>query len=152
MPGGGMNEIQEQLVLQSRLSELKQVPQWIAGLATRLAISEKIQYSMDVCLEEAISNVIRHGYAGREDRPVTVRFAAPREGYFEFAVEDEAPHFNPLEAPAQQALKPGAEMRVGGQGIRFLRELADVLEYETTPLGNRLRIGFSSQGSAPSTK
>jgi hypothetical protein len=43
-------------------------------------------------------------------------------------------------------------MRVGDQGIRFLRELADVLEYEDMPAGNRLRIGFSAEGSASTTK
>jgi hypothetical protein len=37
---------------------------------------------------------------------------------------------------------------VGGQGIRLLRRFANALEYQTTPTGNRLCIGFTTDGSA----
>jgi hypothetical protein len=36
-------------------------------------------------------------------------------------------------------------MRVGGQGIRFIREFADALEYEQLPVGNRFKMFFSSE-------
>jgi anti-sigma regulatory factor (Ser/Thr protein kinase) len=86
------------------------------------------KFAIDLCLEEALSNVIRHGYTGMQDRSVSVRFTMPRESYFEFVIEDEAPHFNPLDAPELPALNAGEDIRIGGQGIRFLREFSDVLE------------------------
>jgi anti-sigma regulatory factor (Ser/Thr protein kinase) len=150
MIANGTDKMQDRLVLRSRLEEMAQLPVWIEGLTSRHAIPDKTQFAIDLCLEEALSNVIRHGYAGVEDRSVSVQFSMPRDSYFEFVIEDEAPHFNPLDAPALPALNATEEIRVGGQGIRFLREFSDALEYEPTPVGNRLRIGFSADDAAPS--
>jgi anti-sigma regulatory factor (Ser/Thr protein kinase) len=140
------SESLDRLMLRSRLSEMAQLPAWIEGLATRHGIPNDVQFGIELCLEEVVSNVIRHGYAGAEDRSVAVSFATPRHSYFEFVVEDEAPQFNPLEAPDLKAIDPGDEARIGGQGIRLLREFANTVEYEPLPAGNRLRIGFSSAG------
>lgn len=131
------------LYLRSQLSEMVRLPPWIENLAARHDIPENIQFAIDLCLEEVVSNVIRHGYAGAPDRIVTVHFAMPRSHYFEFVVEDDAPHFNPLAAPGLEALGPEQSIRIGGQGIRLLRQFADSVEYESTASGNRLRMGFS---------
>jgi anti-sigma regulatory factor (Ser/Thr protein kinase) len=144
MTGNGTGQMQDQLALRSRLSDMTQLSPWIEGLASRHAIPGNVQFAVELCLEEVVSNVIRHGYAGAEDCSVVVQFAMPRDGYFEFAVEDEAPRFNPLDAPELSALDPEDETRVGGQGIRLVRQFANSVEYEPTPRGNRMRLGFSA--------
>jgi anti-sigma regulatory factor (Ser/Thr protein kinase) len=60
----------------------------------------------------------------------------------------EAPPFNPVISPELPAVSSLDEIRVGGHGIRLLRRFADALEYQTTPSGNRLSIGFSAAGPA----
>jgi anti-sigma regulatory factor (Ser/Thr protein kinase) len=133
---------QDRLVLRGQLSEMAQLPVWIAALAARHLIPEKVQFVMDLCLEEAVSNVIRHGYAGVEDGSVIIRFTQAHDGRFEFVVEDHARHFNPLDFPDQPAQDMMDEDRIGGRGIRLLRQFAGALAYEAMPEGNRLRIGF----------
>jgi serine/threonine-protein kinase RsbW len=103
---------------------------------------------MNLCLEEAISNIIRHGYSGNPDHSIAIRFTSPREDYIILVVEDEAPPFNPVESPELPLLSSLEEIAVGGQGVRLLRRFADVLEYQATPTGNRLSIGFNVAGSA----
>jgi serine/threonine-protein kinase RsbW len=152
MTGNGLHQIQERLVLRSRLAEIAQVATWIEDLASRHGLPGNVEFAMKLCLEEVLSNVIRHGYSGAEDRFMTVRFAMPRDTYSLFIVDDEAPLFNPLDALPLPVLNPIDEVRVGGQGIRLLRQFADTLEYEQLPNGNRLRIGFSTAGSATPKK
>jgi serine/threonine-protein kinase RsbW len=149
MTGNGVEQTQDHLALRSRLSDMVQLPVWIEGLAARYGIPANVQFAIDLCLEEALSNVIRHGYAGADDRSVIVRFTMPVPGYFKFVIEDEAPRFNPLDAPELPALSPSEEGRAGGQGIRFLRHFANALEYEPTATGNRLSIGFSTEKTSP---
>jgi serine/threonine-protein kinase RsbW len=144
MTANEIDQTQDQLALRSRLSDLAQVPAWTENLASRYAIPGDVQFAMDLCLEEVLSNIIRHGYAGAEDHSVIVRFTMPRGGYFVLVVDDEAPHFNPLDAPELPLVNPDEETRVGGQGIRLVRRFADALNYESKPTGNRLRIGFSA--------
>src|SRR5579859_1349211 len=117
--GNSTDQSRDQLDLRSRLSDIAQIPIWISQLALRYNIPEDLQFAMDLCLEEALSNVIIYGYLREDGRPLTVRFAASRDGRFVFEVEDEAPIFNPLEAPELPPLDPDHEMRIGGQGIRL---------------------------------
>jgi anti-sigma regulatory factor (Ser/Thr protein kinase) len=148
MTGNGKDTNVERLILQSRMSELTQVPPWIERLAARHAIPDSTQFAMNLCLEEALSNVIRHGYSSNPDHSVAVQFASPRENYFIFIVEDDAPRFNPADSPELPPVNSLDEVRVGGQGIRLMRQFSDALEYEPTPTGNRLSIGFSTANSA----
>jgi len=147
MVANSTDQALDRLSLRSHLSEMARLPRWLQSLASRHDIPDNVQFAIDLCLEEAVSNVIRHGYAGAGDRSVTVLFAMPRSRYFEFVVDDEAPHFNPLTVPAVEAVNLEQTICVGGQGIRLLRQFADSVEYEPTPGGNRLRLGFSASGS-----
>ena len=98
--GNSTDQFHDQRDLQSRLSDIAQIPIWIGQLALRYNIPEDLQFAMDLCLEEALSNIIIYGYL-REDRPPAhgpLRDPSG-DGCFVFEVEDEAPLFNPLEAP-----------------------------------------------------
>ena len=148
MTGNGNDTAGERLNLRSRMSELTHLYPWIERLASRHWIPANTQFAMNLCLEEAISNIIRHGYSGNPDHSIAIRFTSPREDYFMFVVEDEAPPFNPIESPELPPLSSLEEFAVGGQGIRLLRRFADALEYQATPAGNRLSIGFFVSGSA----
>lgn len=148
MTGNGNNTMEERLILQSRMSDLAKVPPWIERLAARHPIPDEMQFAMNLCLEEALSNIIRHGYSGNPDHSFAVQFSSPRENYFVLVVEDDAPPFNPVDSPELPAVSSLDEIHVGGQGIRLMRQFADALEYEPTPTGNRLTIGFSAAKSA----
>ena len=147
MTGNGKDTTGERLELRSRISELARIFPWIERLASRHAIPANTQFAMNLCLEEALSNIIRHGYSGQPGHPISVRFGSPRKDYYVFAVEDEAPPFNPVEAPELPALNALDDIGVGGQGLRLLRRFADALEYQPTATGNRLSIGFAAAGS-----
>jgi serine/threonine-protein kinase RsbW len=144
MTGNSTHRAHDRLDLRSRLSDIAQIPTWVEQLASRYNFSKDLQFAIDLCLEEAIANIIVYGYRGDDERPVSVSLATPRDGHFIFAVEDEAPRFNPLDAPELPPLNPDEEIRIGGQGLRLLRGFAHSLEYEPTAKGNRLRIGFSA--------
>jgi serine/threonine-protein kinase RsbW len=144
LTGNETDRTQDRLALRSRLSDLAQVPSWTEALASRYSIPGDVQFAMDLCLEEVLSNIIRHGYVGAEDRSLVVRFSTPRDGYFVLIVEDEAPHYNPLDKPELPLVDLHEENQLGGRGIRLLRRFSDTLDYEPTPTGNRLRIGFSA--------
>jgi serine/threonine-protein kinase RsbW len=150
MTGNGHDTTGEVLNLRSRMSELAQIHVWIERLAARHAIPANVQFAINLCLEEVLSNIIRHGYAGQPENPIVVHFVSPRRDQFVFVVEDDAPPFNPVESPELPVPHSLDDIQVGGQGIRLLRRFADALEYQATSTGNRLRIGFFSAGSAVS--
>jgi anti-sigma regulatory factor (Ser/Thr protein kinase) len=140
----------EQLKLGSRLADLALVPGWVESLAAEHGLPSELGFAVNLCLEEALSNVIRHGYRGEPDHAIaihcSIRRPAAGAGELAFAIEDQAPHFNPLEAEqAAEAPIPLTldDVTPGGQGIRLLRKFAGSLAYEPLPDGNRLILGFS---------
>lgn len=149
MTNANTNTTEDQLTLRSEMSQLALLTGWVEGLAARHGVPERTRFAMELCLEESVSNVIRHGYAGRTDRPVVVRFVSPRKGAFVLFVEDEAPRFNPLDVMEPPAYDGHNKTQVGGQGIRLMREFADEVSYEeAAPTGNRLRMVFSGDESS----
>jgi anti-sigma regulatory factor (Ser/Thr protein kinase) len=142
---------EDQLTLTSRMSELSRLPDWLVDLAARHGIPENIQFAADLCLEEIVSNVIRHGYSGQPGHSLVVRFLIQPESFFVFVIEDQAPHFNPLDLPEPVMPESLQDIRVGGQGIHLVRKFADALEYEPLQGGNRLTMGFSAAKAEVST-
>ena len=131
------------LVMDSRLSEMSRLPAWVEDVGERFGISARVQFAMNLCLEEAVSNVIRHGYVRRAG-VVRVSFGE-RERYFVVEVEDDAPQLDPLHLPALPRVDEQSPDRLGGQGIRLMSGFSDLLEYEPTATGNLLRIGFLNE-------
>jgi anti-sigma regulatory factor (Ser/Thr protein kinase) len=132
----------DEIVLKSDLAEMSRLPEWVEALAAQHGFTDKVLFGANLCLEEAVTNVIRHGYAN-DTGLVTVRFSIPCEGSFVFTVEDDAPQFNPLDQEMQPLISPANPLQIGGQGIRLMRDFAGTLEYAPTATGNQLRIGFS---------
>ena len=133
----------DRIVLRGTLSETSPLSEWVQSLAARYCVDDDLQFAIHLCLEEAVSNIIRHGYAPDTAQPVTIEFSRLGEGQLLFTIEDFAPPFNPLLAPEMPLVDTSGEPAIGGRGIRLLRAFAHTLEHERTAAGNRLRIGFT---------
>jgi anti-sigma regulatory factor (Ser/Thr protein kinase) len=142
MPTG---ESQDLLVLDSRLAELSHAQSWAETFANRYSVSENTRYAIRLCLEEALANVILHGYQNECGHPVVIRCWLSSNTLF-FSIDDQAPPFNPLDAPPSTDRSEQSNLELltpGGNGIPLLRHFAGSLAYKRLPDGNRLIIGFT---------
>jgi serine/threonine-protein kinase RsbW len=136
-------QVIDRIVLRAALSETARLSVWARNLVAHYCADQQLQFAIHLCLEEAVSNIIRHGYAPDTAEPVTIEFSRPRQGQLVFTIEDFAPPFNPLLAPEMPLVDTGGELAIGGRGIRLLRAFAHTLQHEHLAGGNRLRIGFT---------
>jgi anti-sigma regulatory factor (Ser/Thr protein kinase) len=145
MPGENTVAPEPLLTIQSRLEELALVWPWVEAQAEQYEISADSQFAIQLCLEEALSNIIRHGYGEQTRCAISIHCAQSGSHSLIFTVEDQAPPFDPLaymvddDAPAPASIE---QLEVGGQGIRLLRKFAGKLDYQRIPNGNRLIICF----------
>lgn len=136
----------DRLTLRSQLADLSLVSAWVQALAARHGFSVRLSFAVDLCLEEALSNVIRHGYAGDPTQKLDIAFDIGANGSVSFTIEDAAPHFRPFdpEIPlAEPSATPLEEIVPGGQGIPLMRKFADSVEWQPLEKGNRLTLRFS---------
>jgi serine/threonine-protein kinase RsbW len=135
------------LVLDSDLAAMACLPEWVEAVAARHGLSEKARFAANLCLEEAVSNSIRHGYRGVRGSQVRVFFTGLTPHGWGFTVEDDAPRFNPLEKDPLPAISLET-LVIGGQGIRLMKAFATSFTYEQTPTGNRLHFAFAQTDDA----
>ena len=80
-----------------------------------------------LAVEEAITNVIVHGYRNQGgDVGVTCRAT---RGIVEVQIEDAAPPFDPLSLPEPDLTADIEERQVGGLGIFLIRQVMDEIVY-----------------------
>ena len=132
------------LILQSQLDEIKRLWPWVDALGAEFTIPADTMFAIHLCLEEAVSNIIRHGYQGQGGRPIFIEFT-PESGIdILFTIDDQAPPFDPLAFGAGRQSKSQTDLlEPGGHGISFLRKYSGGLGYRRLPQGNRLTIRFS---------
>jgi serine/threonine-protein kinase RsbW len=139
---------EEVLVLQSELGDLARVPPWIERMACAHAIPPNTEFAMNLCLEELLSNIIRHGYSNEPGHAISICFSAIRKNEFELAIEDQALPFDPLTAAISPLEETLEGRRRGGLGIRLVRSFAGSMKYEALAGGNRLTLRFSAPVAA----
>jgi len=143
MTGPNPSSPEPQLTLQSQLQDLTLVWTWVEALAAHYSIPAQTQFAIQLCLEEALSNVMRHGYCGQPDQSLTVACAPFGIAELVFTVEDHAPPFDPFAAAPAATPASIQELQPGGRGIRLMRKFASRLAWQQLPDGNRLTLVFA---------
>lgn len=85
-------------------------------------------WPVQVALDEILSNIVRHGSAGSEDRFIEMTFALV-DGSLQITIVDDGPGLNPLTLPEPDLTAPLEDRRPGGLGIHLVTHLMDRVEY-----------------------
>ena len=105
---------------------------------SRAGFSGKQILDMQLAVEEAFINIIRHGYHGAYG---TILIAMDfEEGSLKVKIEDDAPLFDPTRFQEPDFSAALEERPVGGLGIHLIRSLSDEMRYEYENGKNRLML------------
>jgi anti-sigma regulatory factor (Ser/Thr protein kinase) len=119
----------------------------VRGAVERL--TESFGFSAPDCravtraVDEALTNIIRHAYNGRPDRPIEMLFRSVHrhangkssEG-LEIMLCDRGPSIE----RAELCIRALEEVRPGGLGLHFIQQSMDIVEYKRANGTNRLRL------------
>jgi serine/threonine-protein kinase RsbW len=119
----------------------------VRGAVERL--TESFGFSAPDCravtraVDEALTNIIRHAYNGRPDKPIEMFFrsvhsdADPKGSLgLEILLCDRGPSIK----RAQLCMRALEEVRPGGLGLHFIQQSMDIVEYKRANGTNRLRL------------
>lgn len=91
------------------------------------AFSDEEILDTQLAVEEAITNVIVHGYEGRPGE-IVISCRATR-GFTELQIEDTALPFNPLSIPEPDITEDIEDRKIGGLGVFLIRQIMDDIIY-----------------------
>ncbi len=120
----------------------------VERLGRQLGFPEERVMRLTQAVDEACSNVIRHGYGGKSQERISLCFSFSGER-LEVQIRD----FAPPPDPSKLTPRDLGELRPGGLGLHLIRAGADEVHYEEVPGGKgcllRLVLFKDRQGGSP---
>lgn len=115
-------------------------------LAQRVGFAEGSAGKISLAVDEAVCNVINHGYARAPDGRIAVRIWADEMGSpsLRIVIEDDARQVDPSQIRSRNL----DDVRPGGLGVHIIREVMDQVVYEKRPEGG-MRLTMTKSADAP---
>ena len=147
--------------LQSKPKLLSSVRSMVLSLTQRVGFDQTECGHIALAIDEALANVIRHGYSKREDEPINISIwilHGDRPG-IRIMIEDEAEQIDPDSIQGRDL----EDVRPGGLGVHIMREIMDSCSFERREQTKGMRVimekyintehaGNSEQPNSPQAK
>lgn len=127
------------LTIPGRYDRLAQACRFVAEAASAAGLDESESNHCQLAVDEACTNIIEHGYGG-ENRGEIRLTCDPAPGELTITIHDTARPFDPAGVPMPDLTAPLDEMRIGGLGLFFMRQVMDAVEFDHQADGNTLTL------------
>ncbi len=134
------------------LDEIPVAARWLDAIASEQKLSDELIYSLQLCLEELLSNIARHGAGRGQGKHAQTKGVTPAPTIeialhigataVTMTIEDDGMPFDVAAAPARRIDRPLEQVEAGGLGIQLIRSFSNDLKYERAGLGNRVTVEF----------
>lgn len=136
------------LTIKAEVQNLSLVREFVAEIAVGLAPHQELIDDLILALDEAVTNIIIHGYQGKSGE-IQIELDIKNEN-LRAIVSDHGPPYNPTLAPNPDITLPLEKRRPGGLGIYLMRQLTDQILYQRTSQGeNQLTLIKLIPGDKP---
>lgn len=123
---------QYEIRLPSHTENLEIIREFVFKIITRVGINEEDASKIELAVDEACTNVMKHAYGGESTNPIDVAIKIDYKKVT-IVVTDHGKGFNPKLVEIPNMKEYLAEMRVGGLGIYLMRSLMDEVTYDVKP-------------------
>lgn len=127
-----MQDAQIRVDLLSHPTYIGGVRELVSSICRRIGFPELCCGQMALAVDEALCNVMKHGYEGREDQPISIgiQIHEDRSGAghssIRIVIEDQAKQVDPKSICGRDL----QDVRPGGLGVHMIREIMDEAVYE----------------------
>jgi anti-sigma regulatory factor (Ser/Thr protein kinase) len=125
--------------IKNTFPELELLCAEINDIAKDSRFSEQLIFSLNVCLEEMLTNIIKYGYDDKDLHDIEVRLEIANK-IITLTIIDDGHAFNPLEADTPDMKSDVQHRQLGGIGIFLTCKMANKVTYERKEDKNFLQI------------
>lgn len=136
------------LTLRNDRAEIARLTPWIDGLVARLEVPPRTAHALQLCLEEAVTNIVSHAFEPGTAHDVQIAIWRDQTD-LHAEVTDGGRPFDPLSYALPAAPKDLQSAPIGGLGIKLMRSFAERIAYRRCAENNRLTLSFSVPKSMP---
>jgi len=127
MSASGQGNLAEK-TFPAQLDQLSAIADFVTAAARLLRMGERDVFAVQMAVDEAVTNIITHGYAGQADGNVDIS-CWKRGDDLVIEIRDWGRPFDPDEIPEPDLHTPLEDRREGGLGIFLMRRMMDRVEF-----------------------
>jgi serine/threonine-protein kinase RsbW len=131
----------EQRTFTGDIPELRRISAWWREWAAAAGLDDDRLRRGELCLNEAVANIIQHGRPRGEQRTIDIALEGSAQSV-DATIADDGPLFNPLEYSASESPRTPDTARAGGLGIPLMLRLASEVKYRRADGRNILTLIF----------
>lgn len=121
--------LEESLVLQNDVRQVKTLNAFVQQVTERLGIDAKLSKQIKLAVEESVVNVMDYAYPSEVTGEIEIQATSDNE-WLKFVIKDNGVAFDPTEKEKADTTLSVEDRPVGGMGILLVRELMDSINYE----------------------
>lgn len=124
-----MYEVSRQFsfTIDARIENIPVVAEGLEGFLLDVGINPEVLPDIQLAADEAVTNIVKHGYAGKPGAIVLT--VSVDNGVVRIEIRDRAPPFDPLKIKEPDLTADLADRVVGGMGIFLIRKVMDSVSY-----------------------
>ncbi len=130
-------ETERHLILHNDIQQIPQLAEFVESVAEIAHLDVGMTMSLNLALEEAVSNVIMYAYPANSDGLVDIE-AIIRKQSLEFIISDSGKPFDPTAAPEADVTLKAEDRPIGGLGIFLVRNIMDEVKYTRSDDGKNI--------------
>ena len=123
------------------MAEINDAVLWVGDVAVKSGLGDQTSYAMQVCVEEALTNIVRHGHCAIGPGEIGLELTVTNGGV-RIEVEDDCVPFDMTAAAPSRPHNDPTDPEVGGWGLGLIRAFASRLAYRREGERNRLTLEF----------
>lgn len=132
--------IKRSLTVPGRFEYLATIADFIAETGHDAGYDQDMIFHVQMAVDEACSNVIEHAYQGQDKGDITLSCDCKKEEWV-IAISDTGRSFDPDSVPEPDLDASLEDIKTGGLGLYFMRQLMDEVEFSfDEKKGNKLRM------------
>lgn len=125
-----LKNMEKEIIINNKVEEIARITQFIEEIGMSLRMPSELTMSINLGIEEAVGNIIKHGYPGGETSEIILRVSfAPEE--LTFLIIDEGVPFDLSRIKEHDAPLALEQQLTEGLGLFLIRRTMDSVSYTT---------------------
>lgn len=119
---------QASLTIPNRIDQLPAVTDFLENLGSSWNLPQKMVLSLNLVLEEALTNTILYGFDDQETHLIEINISRKNQ-YLSIRISDDGQAYDPTQRKDPDLNLPLEERPIGGLGIFLIKQMMDSVSY-----------------------
>jgi len=123
-----------EITIAGEYDQIQAACQFVAQGAKEAGLDEQAVFHVELCCDEACTNIIEHGYGGENVGDISLGYHVENRS-FVITIQDNGRSFQPETIQPPQSVgatdpkEAAKNLQIGGLGIHFMRQLMDDIQF-----------------------